>query len=45
MRVLAREIAHAILFTSLVGMTIASLGTRLGRFGVAWVDFFFLDEE
>ena len=45
----ARDFVHqnggAICFTILIGMLVGSLGTRLGRFGIAWDDLFFLDQE
>ena len=31
--------------TILIGMPFGSLGTRLGRVGIAWDDFYFMDQE
>jgi len=43
-RVLVKQNARAFLSTILIGMHVGSLGIRLGRVGIAWDDFYFMDQ-
>ena len=44
-RVLLKQNGSAFLCTILIFMHVGCLGTRLGRVGIAWDDFYFMDQE
>ena len=42
--VLVKQNARAFLSTILIGMHVGSVGIRLGRVGITWDDFYFMDQ-